>query len=355
MTRRGFDSHNISDHQIQIDPKLCAAARDKSEALAQLAELPKKLDSSSLRPLLWKYGVADFQYLPVSITVKNPAKDVAAIRDYAATAGQQGYAQCGFGLVERKSGGHVATVICARRLADISPFPRQLAASSRVVLNGKLAPGFERPRVFVSQPSGQVSKTEPAMNAGGFEATIAFDGGPGKYLVQVMATGKTGPEVAVLIPVYVETRSPEIFKDIMAPLAAKDPSRGVDARKAEEMMLNAINLERTKMDLRPLKPLDELTKVARQKSRVMAEEKQFGHNIKKTSLEASLKAAMVTYSTAGENASPKMAHYMFMNSPAHRANVLSPVMTHYGVGVEKPADADEYYITEVFVCLEDYR
>ena len=86
---------------------------------------------------------------------------------------------------------------------------------------------------------------------------------------------------------------------------------------------------------------------------------QFGHNLKKVSLEASLKAAQIVYSTAGENigvnASPKMAHYMFMNSPAHRANVLSAVMTHYGVGIEKTKDHDEYYITEIFVCLEDYQ
>lgn len=53
-----------------IDPKLCAAAREKSDGLAKAPDLPKKLDSSSFRPLLWKFGVAEFQFLPISITVR---------------------------------------------------------------------------------------------------------------------------------------------------------------------------------------------------------------------------------------------------------------------------------------------
>jgi hypothetical protein len=35
-----------------IDPKLCGAAREKSDGLARSADLPKKLDSSSFRPIL---------------------------------------------------------------------------------------------------------------------------------------------------------------------------------------------------------------------------------------------------------------------------------------------------------------
>ncbi|MBI5527243.1 MAG: hypothetical protein HY897_12990 [Deltaproteobacteria bacterium] len=341
-----------------VDPKLCAAARGKSEELAGLPKLPRKLDSSSFRPLLWKYGVVEFQYLPVSFVVDDIQSDLRALKDYVSSTSQDGFSSCGFGLAPRKGGGRVATVICAKKIAEISPIGRQYANGSNVVLKGVLLQGYTRPRVFVSQPSGQVSKIEPGVGAEGFGATLKFDGGPGKYLVQVMATGKSGPEVAVVVPVYVEIRMADIMKDITSPLVTTDPSKGVDAKKAEEMLGNAINFERSKMNLKPLKPLAELHTLAKTKSKLMADAKQFGHNVKKVSLESSLKHAMVTYSTAGENigvnSSPKMGHYLFMNSPAHRANILSSVMTRFGVGVEKTKDTDEYYITEIFVCLEDY-
>lgn len=341
-----------------VDPKLCAAARAKSEDLAEHPKLPKKLDSSSFRPLLWKYGVAEFQYLPVSFVVDNIESDLRALKDYVASTSKDGFGSCGFGLAPRKGGGRVATVICAKKIAEILPIGRQYAGGSSVALKGVLLQGYTSPRVFISQPSGQVSRIEPAVTAEGFGATLKFDGGPGKYLVQVMASGNSGPEVAVLVPVYIEIRMADIMKDITSPLVTTDPSKGVDAKKAEEMLGNAIKFERSKMNLKPLKPLAELYTIAKTKSKLMADAKQFGHNVKKVSLESSLRHAMVTYSTAGENigvnSSPKMGHYLFMNSPAHRANILSSVMTHYGVGVEKTRDTDEYYITEIFVCLENY-
>jgi hypothetical protein len=51
--------------------------------------------------------------------VHDIAKNVTMLRKFATTLGRKGYGQCGFGLAARKAGGHVATVLCARRIADV--------------------------------------------------------------------------------------------------------------------------------------------------------------------------------------------------------------------------------------------
>jgi uncharacterized protein YkwD len=338
---------------FEVDRRLCAAARDHSADLATLKSLPKKLNSGRLRPLLWKYGVAEFQFVPISVAIKDVKADSGVLSSYVRSAASEGYMVCGAGMAGRDGNrGAVATVICLRKIAEVDSFSRSVGIGSTMPLKGRLVPGYARPRVYVSQPSGLVSKIEPALSGGEFSATMKFPVS-GKYLVELMVTGKTGPEIAALAPVYAEMQSEEILSDIMAPLAADDPTKGITAVDAEKSLQESISRERKKLDLTSLAQDEALTRLAREKSKAMAGKKQFGHNLSKASLDESLKSASISFAIAGENiavdSSPKMGHYMFMNSPAHRANILNPAMTHYGIGVEKIPDSDEYYITEIFV------
>src|SRR6266496_1680981 len=106
----------------------------------------------------------------------------------------------------------------------------------------------------------------------------------------------------------------------------------------ETQMLQFVNEERTKRGLSPLKPDPELTEVARAHSRDMFARGYFAHFTPEgKSPFDRMNEAHVQYATAGENLalahSLSIAHNGLMNSPGHRANILSPSFGHVGIGI----------------------
>ncbi len=106
----------------------------------------------------------------------------------------------------------------------------------------------------------------------------------------------------------------------------------------ETQMLQLVNEERTKRGLSPLKPDPELTEVARAHSRDMFARGYFAHFTPEgKSPFDRMNEAHVQYATAGENLalahSLSIAHNGLMNSPGHRANILSPSFGHVGIGI----------------------
>ena len=106
----------------------------------------------------------------------------------------------------------------------------------------------------------------------------------------------------------------------------------------EQQMLDLVNKERTSRGLAALKVNATLTQVARAHSRDMINRSYFSHNNPdgKTPFDR-MKAAGVTYRTAGENIagapSTQTAHTNLMNSSGHRANILNSNFTEVGIGI----------------------
>lgn len=106
----------------------------------------------------------------------------------------------------------------------------------------------------------------------------------------------------------------------------------------EKQMLDLVNKERTSRGLAALKVNATLTEVARAHSRDMINRSYFSHNNPdgKTPFDR-MKAAGVTYRTAGENIagapSTQTAHTNLMNSSGHRANILNSNFTEVGIGI----------------------
>lgn len=106
----------------------------------------------------------------------------------------------------------------------------------------------------------------------------------------------------------------------------------------EQQMLDLVNKERTSQGLSPLKVNPTLTQVARAHSKDMIQNNYFAHNSLdgKTPFDR-MKAAGITYKTAGENiagnSSVQGAHTSLMNSPGHRANILNANFTEVGIGI----------------------
>lgn len=98
------------------------------------------------------------------------------------------------------------------------------------------------------------------------------------------------------------------------------------------------NQERAKAGLPPLKLNPVLSKVALGHSEDMANNDFFSHTSSSgSSVFDRIKVAGYTYSTAAENiaagqSTPEAVVAAWMNSPGHRANILSPSLTEIGVG-----------------------
>lgn len=106
----------------------------------------------------------------------------------------------------------------------------------------------------------------------------------------------------------------------------------------ESQVVELTNQERAKNGLQPLQADNELSKVAREKSRDMAVNGYFDHNSPSYGSPFDMmKSFGISYRTAGENIAqgqrtPQEVVNAWMNSSGHRANILNGDFTHIGVG-----------------------
>lgn len=123
------------------------------------------------------------------------------------------------------------------------------------------------------------------------------------------------------------------------PIPSRDPSGLPTALTAmEQQIVNLVNQERSKLGIKPLENDMRLVKAARLKSQDMITKNYVGH-ISPTygSPFDMMKSMGITYQTAGENiagaGTVDRAFTNLMNSPGHRANMMSPNYTKIGIGI----------------------
>lgn len=113
---------------------------------------------------------------------------------------------------------------------------------------------------------------------------------------------------------------------------------GVVDPNAENSMLTLVNIERQKNKLAILESSDALKELARNYARDMFERGYFSHyNPEGKSPFDRMQDKNISFLAAGENLAlaPNiiLAHQGLMNSPGHRANILSPDFGQVGIGV----------------------
>jgi uncharacterized protein YkwD len=106
----------------------------------------------------------------------------------------------------------------------------------------------------------------------------------------------------------------------------------------EAEMLRLVNRERQKHGLHPLQADPEMLRVARAHSQDMFAKGYFAHdNLEGKDPFDRMRDANVRFSAAGENLAlaqtVEIAHANLMNSPGHRANILSPNFNRVGIGI----------------------
>ncbi|HEU4382250.1 MAG TPA: CAP domain-containing protein [Anaeromyxobacteraceae bacterium] len=325
-----------------LSPALVLAAR--AVAARAAAGDPDPISRPRLREAL----SAGLSYDPAPVAVLLAASPHDAAAGLAARAlSVAGQTHFGVGVAERGATAWVA-LLAARRLATLEPFPRQVEAGVRARLRGELR-GLSSPRVFLTLPSGLVREV-PVEGRRAFSAEIRFES-RGRYLLEVLGTGASGPAVAALFAVSCGGAS------LAEPAQAAAPPDPSDLGEAEAQVLSAIDATRRRHGLSPLETGPELGAAARRHSQRMVEVGVLAHVLPGDGdVGERLRRDRIPFRRATENIAlgptALAAHAAAEESPGHRANLLDPRARLVGCGLARgrlPGGEPVVYLTEILV------
>jgi len=129
----------------------------------------------------------------------------------------------------------------------------------------------------------------------------------------------------------------------------------------ESQLMAELNADRAANGEGPLAGNGVLAGIARQRSQMIAASGNFTHYAADGSLvfAGMLNGIAFPYSFAGENlaennyswpVSLDEANTQLMNSPTHRANILSPKYNEVGIGIAGPTPDGKFYYTQIFAA-----
>ncbi|MBW9149652.1 LysM peptidoglycan-binding domain-containing protein [Clostridium sp. CM028] len=178
--------------------------------------------------------------------------------------------------------------------------------------------------------------------------TINYTVKSGDYLWKICVNYEVGvSEVLAVNPQITKPDQINVNQIIKIPNLVGD-------KKLEKDVVILVNQERAKQGLAPLKDNWELSRVARYKSQDMADKNYFSHTSPTYGSPFDMmKNFGITYKSGGENiamgqqtAASVMSSWM--NSPGHKANILSKNFTEIGVGTARDKNGTIYW-TQQFI------
>ena len=335
------------------DGRLFAAARELAEGAPQ--DLP--LVSSLIEFALQRNGIIEPS--PHLVVIWGPTDDageiVKSLADrLPAILGAADFARVGVGAAEREDGQGVTILAFQASSIDTKPIPRQLPAGGRIRIEATIKPPFVQPQAFVTRPDGAVERLGLAPAAGGLTAELACGAHRGRQQVEITADDKTGSTVLANFPLWCGEAPPtsltvHLDADETAPIASRE--------EAEDRLVRLVNRDRAKHALPPLDLDGRLKEVARKHCQEMRETGVVAHLSPRTGSAADrVKAGGIRSSVVLENVARAYgigeAEEGLMNSPGHRANILSKDATHMAIGVvlgEDVAGRREIFVTQLFI------
>ena len=243
---------------------------------------------------------------------------------------------------------HWVTVVYIKRIAFLDEFPVYIPrAYSMQTLCWKLRENYSKPLVKMTTPAGEVKELTVKFSAGVYKAEIPFRK-QGKYIVEILANGPYGIEVANVMPVYVRVQKEKELTH------RRYYSQDTDEKSLEKAMFELINRDRAGYNLKPLQFSSHLCEAARVHSSDMAESGKVVHdlpgcrNVNERLQDASLKVLKQGENVAS-GSSIEEAQENLMGSPGHRQIILDADFSHVGVGIVEQKDL--LYITQNFVSF----
>ena len=332
----------IGRNAPQLDPQLSNAARILAQKALQVGA-SEAAKMSSVNDAVSRAEGSDPN--PRSFVVRGSPPDQALATFLKRTdLNQDPATRMGIGAQIANNSAAIVALLSVQK-AELKRFPRSVAKPRSEELCGKLLPPLQAPKVFVTQPNGQVERIAVVQNGvDGFCAPIRFPV-RGRYSVEVIGQGERGPEVASLFRVAVGP--PDSLESSTHLSEPKTPAEGKLA------ILARINSLRAAEHISPLESDPTLESVAQGYSQRMASENFFTHvSPEGVDLKSRLNKAGYAYQVAGENlglaAGPLAAELSIEQSPGHRRNLLDPKFSRIGIGLAFSArDPVQALVTEI--------
>ena len=335
------------------DGRLFAAARELAEVAPQ--DLP--LVYSLIEFALQRNGIIEPS--PHLVVIWGPIDDAGEIvRSLAdrlpAILGAADFARVGVGAAEREGGQGVTILAFQSSFIDTRPIPRSIAAGGRVRIEATVKPPFVEPQAFVTREDGAVERLRLAPAGAGLAAELDCGAHQGRQQIEITADDKTGSTVLANFPVWCGEDPPSsltvhLDADETAPIASRE--------EAEERLVRLVNRDRERHGLPALALDPRLQEVARKHCDEMRETGVVAHLSPRTGSAADrVRRGGIRSSVVLENVARAYgigeAEEGLMNSPGHRANILSKDATHMAIGVvlgEDVAGRRELFVTQLFI------
>jgi uncharacterized protein YkwD len=264
-------------------------------------------------------------------------------------------ARLGVGAAKRNPDGTGAVVFALQGSGvATSPFPRALPAGGTFKLDAVVDARYRDPEVFVTHDTGETERLAvDAGRAGAFKASVSCGKHAGRQQVEIAANGDTGATVLANFPVWCGAEPPLS----VAIESNRDDAPVVDASDAEKRLLALLNRDRQAAGIPALVWDDRVAAVSRAHSEEMRATKVVAHISPTTGSAADrTRAAGIKTAVVLENVARAYgvgeAHAGLMNSPGHRANIMSTTATHIGIGVvlgDEVSGRREMFVTQVFI------
>ncbi len=335
------------------DGRLYAAARDLAGVVPENAPVSYPLIEFALQ----RHGIIEPS--PHLRVIWGPLDDVDAIVEQLATVMPEiledgPFVRVGVGAVARGGGSDGAIILALQKSSiDTEPLPRALPAGGTLALRARVHEPYEDPQVFVTREDGTVEHVALRGDRTGFAADIACGKHRGRQQVEVTAADATGSTVLANFPIWCAQSAPTSLR--IAP--AEDDAPVTSAEDAERRLFDLLNKDRARHKLPPLTADPAVAAVSRAHSREMYETGIVAHVSPRTgSASDRIHAAGINTAAVLENVARAYgvgeAQDGLMNSPGHRANILSPDVTHVGIGVvigDEVVGRRELFVTQVFI------
>ena len=339
-------------HAVPIaDPRLFAVANDLAPVATEDGPIPYALVEFALR----HNGLIEPS--PHIILIWGPLDSGDLIADQLRKRLPQIFestqiSRVGVGSQARGKTG-VILLILQPSFIETEPIPRSIAAGKSFDFEARILSPYRNPEVFVTYENGKVVQPKAATGQGGrIGARISCDGHKGAQQIEITAVDVGGSAVLANFPVWCGEEPPTTATII----PTNSGGAVASVAEAERQMFALVNRDRDAAKL-PLLVMDAaLSDIARGHSDEMHRTGDVAHVSPTTGSAADrVKAGGVTTALVLENVARAYgvseAQEGLMNSPGHRANILSQDATHLGIGITLGDNATgqrELFVTQVF-------
>ncbi|HEY0709799.1 MAG TPA: CAP domain-containing protein [Polyangia bacterium] len=306
--------------------------------------------SDALRFLINHQGVIETE--PAIYTLTGPPNHPGIKESYRGPLGKL-FARAAWnrvGLGSQMKGDDITVVLTLwEQLVELQPVPRRLPSEGRTPLSMRFLVPFTSPQIVVTLPGGQVRALPTTVDGNLLKSELRCQSGDGRYQVEILASGKSGPTVLGNFPVFCGVDPPD---DLSA--YDEDDTENLDPADAEQELAALINQARQAAGAKPLVWDNRLAAIARAHSRDMVANNFIAHVSPTTGdAVARVKRAGLALTpileNVGQEGGVEKAHRGFMASPAHRANILNPKVTRIGIGIViKAGGGAPLHVTELF-------